>query len=853
MTLMTRRGENVLKKISFHQGWTVSEGVRDPFDDVMGRSSVKVPVMLPQDAMICEERDRNCESGCQSGFYPAKTYTYEKEFFVPADWKDRQTYIEFEGVMRQAMVYLNGEFLKGNKNGYLPFFVDLNPYLRYGRQNTLKVIAINEEKSSRWYSGGGIYRDVHLYQGELIHVVPEGLRVTTEDISDGWALLSVDVTLENRSTRAADIRLNCRILNAMENEVSAENNIVSLLPLERTTSHFRISVAEARCWSTKDPYLYHCSVMLSEHEDFPEGKRVSKSLDTWEESFGIRTVRVDSVRGLQINGEPVKLRGACIHHDNGILGATTLRCAEEFRLKKLKEAGFNSIRSAHHPAGKDLLELCDRMGILVMDELTDMWDQPKNVHDQALIFDDEWKDWAERMAAKDYNHPSVILYSLGNEIPEIGRRSGARRNRQIANELRKLDPTRFVTGGFSGFLAAADAIGEMAKQMGASEERAEEEKPEMTETVGSEGSEGMNAAMGKTQEDVLDQFSVSPILSECLEEASCELDVVGYNYLTARHELEHELHPGRVVVGSETYPPQIARLWKIVRENTHVIGDFTWTGYDYLGEAGIGIYHYDSDRQQQGRYPDRLAYCGDINLNGYRRPLSYLREIVYGLRKEPFLAVERLDRQGHRVVLNNWQYADALDSWTYEREYEGKKAIVHVFSASEEVELFLNGRSLGRKAAGEKAGYDTVYQVSYEPGRLMAAGYSGDRETGRHVLCTADKPVEFFVQADKLSLRSGGKDAVFLTVELLDKNGTVNRRTEREVTVTLEGPGILAALGSADPCAEGSYQSNRCRTFDGRVLAVVRSTEQEGDILVRLTAEGCAERELHLKATYEKQ
>ena len=439
---------------------------------------------------------------------------------------------------------------------------------------------------------------------------------------------------------------------------------------------------------------------------------------------------------------------------------------------------------------------------------------------------------------KDINHPSVILYSLGNEIPEIGSRSGGRLNRDLANTFRSLDPSRLVTGALNGFLAMADNLAEMASVIAG---EIESRKPQEEAA----GSEALNAAMSKMSYERMDSFSTNPTLGEALEEPSCELDVVGYNYLTARHELEAQLHPERVVVGSETYPTEIGRLWPIVEGNIHVIGDFTWTGYDYLGEAGIGCYHYQPERKEQGWFPDRLAYCGDIDLNGNRRPVSYLREVAYGLRKAPYIAVERLDRYGQPDNTNDWKYFDSLASWTWPG-FEGKPAILHVFSPDDEVELFLNGQSLGRKPAGAAVRFDTAFQITYQPGTLEAVAYSAGRETSRFALRTAGAPAKLAVTPSKTELTAGGQSLALLTVELLDEAGLLHCRESKDVTVEIDGPAVLAGFGSAAPQTEGSYQSPTQPTYDGRVMAALRSTEESGQVTVRFTAPGCAPSEVRL-------
>ena len=822
-----------MKQIPWHTGWTVAPGVLNPFEVLFQGEAKKKEVTLPQDAMIFEERDPHAPSAAQMGFYPAKSYTYEKRFFVPEEWKNCTTAVSFGGVMAKAIVSVNNDVVYTNRHGYSQFTVDLTPYLRYGEENTLQVAALNYELASRWYSGSGIYREVELLQGSLLHIKPEGVRLTTLEV-DGCAVVAADIRLKNGGLDAKTVKLRCALLDGDGKEAAFCENTVSSLAGEELSSHMRLYVDSPRLWSPDAPQLYTYRVQILEN---------GEELDRAEGAFGIRTLQVDARRGLRINGKEVKMRGACIHHDNGIIGATTLEDAEEFRMKNLKAAGFNAIRSAHHPAGKALLNVCDRLGILVMDELSDMWEEPKNTADFSLDFPDNWPKAAERMVSKDYNHPCVVLYSLGNEIPEIAKRNGRRLNRAIANTLRKLDPTRFLTGGFNGFLAMADRPEEMLAEMAQAEQAAQAQAQAQ-----SGGSEALNAAMSKISQNRMDALSVSKGLGEAMEESTCELDIAGYNYLTARHEHEHTLHPERVIVGSETYPPEIARLWGIVKRNPHVIGDFTWTGYDYLGEAGIGIYHYCPERKEQGWFPDRIAYCGDINLNGYRRPVSYLREIAYGLRKEPFLAVERVNRYGQEDNTNDWKYADTLDSWTW-TGYEGRPAVVHVFSPSQEVELFVNGKSLGKKPAGEAVGYDVVYETVYEPGELTAVSYSDGKEDGRFALRTAAEPVKLEVKASKTELSADSLSCAFLTVDLLDSQNVPNRWEQKEVIVSVEGPGVLAGFGSANPTSEGSYQATTCAVYDGRVMAAVRSTEEAGTITVRFTCPGCEPAEIALTST----
>ena len=371
-----------MKKTFFNDNWTVERGIKDPFSEMMGGGQTKA-VTLPHDAMIEEERSPTCPSGCQTGFYPSYSYTYKKRFTAPETWRDGQTILEFEGVMQKAIVLLNGNPIARHAYGYSQFFVDLHPHLWYGRENELTVLAISGEKSSRWYPGAGIYRDVVLHTGGGIAVEPEGLRVTTRDIEDGYAVIDVDTAIRSILPGSREALVTWTVLDPAGRSVCSDARPVTLPHMGTAKTHTRLTIPDPALWSPRSPALYSVSAQVT-----VDGVPV----DTAEEAFGIRTLQVDARRGLRINGEVVKLRGACIHHDNGVIGACTLEAAEEYRIRKLKAAGFNALRSAHHPAGKALLRVCDRLGMLVMDELCDMWGTPKNRGDFAFDFADCWKD-----------------------------------------------------------------------------------------------------------------------------------------------------------------------------------------------------------------------------------------------------------------------------------------------------------------------------------------------------------------------------------------------------------------------------------------------------------------------------
>ena len=364
-----------------------------------------------------------------------------------------------------------------------------------------------------------------------------------------------------------------------------------------------------------------------------------------------------------------------------------------------------------------------------------------------------------------------------------------------------------------------------------------------TETAES-GVGAANMMMGLMNDD---DFCAHPLMTKALEEAAQASDIAGFNYLTGRHVAEGTLHPNKPILGTETYPDDIVRLWRIVEENAHVLGDYTWTGYDYLGEAGCGIFYYDGTVNFSSHFPDRLAYIGDINIIGYRRPISYLREIVFGLRKEPYIGVIRMDRYGQQGSKTAWMFKDNVSSWTW-NGYEGKQTEVDIYSPDEEVELFLNGKSLGRKACGKENGFTATYEVTYEPGELTAVGYHDGAETGRYILKTAGEEVVLNACADRTEIAACATDLAFVTVKLTDAVGTENLWAKKTVKVTVEGPGVLQGYGSGEPQPTRSYDDTEWETYDGEVMAAIRSNGEAGTITVRFTAEGCEDAVVEITA-----
>ena len=519
----------------------------------------------------------------------------------------------------------------------------------------------------------------------------------------------------------------------------------------------------------------------------------------------------------------MKLRGACIHHDNGILGTATFPAAEERRVQLLKDAGFNAIRSAHNPTSVAMLEACDRLGMYVIDETFDVWNSGKSPQDYSLRFSDWWERDLRAMVAKDFNHPSVILYSIGNEIPETGSPEGGVAGRVLAEELRTLDPTRFITNAINGMFAVLNDLEKLA--------------PARQGATRGIGIDSLMAGVG----DFMNKIGVTSLVTEKTAESFGVLDVAGMNYLDARYVMDKKLFPNRVIVGTETFPTRIYHTWRLVRENSHVIGDFTWTGFDYLGEAGIGRPQYLKNGEEPAMaapYPWIAAWCGDFDLIGQRRPASFYRQIVFGLRRDPYIAVRRPVDATTQLYAGPWTWSDALSSWTWSVP-AGHPMVVEVYSDAEEVELALNGRTLATGPAGAANRYRALFTVPYEPGTLTARAVRGGEPTESFALCTAAGETQ-------LDVAVSGTDSVlrFVEIALTDAAGNVCTGADREVTVELSGDGVLAALGSGNQAPHDKFSGRKHITFNGRALAVIRLTGDRA--LATVAAERCPDIEVPL-------
>ena len=745
-----------MNKLSFNDNWTLG-----------GK-----PVTLPHDAQISEKRGADVSDGGH-GYFPGGVYTYEKTFTAPAEWAGKTVLVEFEGVYKNATVSLNGKELAFHPYGYTGFFVELEG-LKIGEDNTLTVVADNSKlPNSRWYSGSGIYRPVWLHVCEKDGLRPESVKISTVSIDP--AIIRVEAPVSVKAEVAG---------------VSGEGN------------SFELTIPDAKLWSAETPNLYTAKITAGE--------------DTTEVAFGIRTITWSN-RGLFINGKETLLRGGCVHHDNGILGAATYAESEERRVRILKENGFNAIRSSHNPASKAMLDACDKYGMYVMDETFDMWYNRKNPYDYGVDFNDWWERDTAAMVERDYNHPSVILYSIGNEVAEPFEQKGIDAGRAMVDLCHKLDPSRPVTCGTNlmiiGRAAKGNGIYQDGEQKtgGAKQEKTDSGKTQnaslafniMASFVGS----GMNKGGNSKKVDAL----TTPFLDS--------LDIAGYNYGSGRYPLEAKAHPDRVVFGSETFPQDIWKNWQMVKQYPYLVGDFMWTSWDYLGEAGIGAWSYTGGMPFNRPYPWLLAGAGVIDILGNPDGSCKYASTVWGLESQPVIAVKPVNHPGVRPSKSVWRGTNAILSWSW-AGCQGNKAEVEVYSKEAQVELLINGQSMGKKKLKE---CKAIFKVKYQPGTVTAVAYDlSGREVGRSELVSADAPIKIALHPEKTTVKPG--EIVYVPVNVEGANGIVESNADRKITVTVEG-GELLAFGAANPCTEEQYHTGSFTTYYGRALAVVLAGE----------------------------
>ncbi len=808
-------------RTSFNASWTT-------YPD--GRIKLKKNVTLPHDAMLEEDRIPDIAEGTASAYFPGGTYVYEKEFWSLTEWQGKSILLEFEGIYRKATVIINEKTIARQNYGYTGFYADLTEHLHTDKPNILKVLVNNSQiPNSRWYTGSGIYRPVNLLIGGADYVLPEKTRINIDHVTpvkyedlfeesvpvQGDAQITVSASLKNHTGKPH--QLTYQVLDEKK-DVVAEGSLDMDSNASNTfaeTYSTRIELNDVNLWSELSPSLYTLRLIASSDD---------KNADEEEILFGIRTLSWSANTGLTVNGRMVKLKGGCVHHDNGILGAKEYREAAERKVRILKECGYNAIRSAHNPISKELLTACDRQGMFILDETWDMWLTSKNDYDYSLDFENEWKKDVTALVDKDYNHPSVVMYSIGNEISDMGKRYAVELQKEIVALFHKLDSSRPVT----------HAINIMA---GMSRTRAAKKpvhKKNTDDTVNPKRKGTFGGLVGSKLINTVVTFFPKLIASVTAEQATKSLmpfleseDIIGFNYGHLIMEGLTELNPEALVVNTETFPKAIARTWPIIEKNPALVGDFMWTAWDYLGEVGIGVCTYGTNKKQFNKpYPCISAGIGSINLIGEPEAQAAFSAAAFHVLKRPYIGVRPVTHSGERAEMGQWRGTDVVDCWTWPG-YEGKPAEVHIFSDCAAVELFVNEISLGKQKIIENL---AVYKTVYEPGKLEAISYDEKgNEMARSELKTAGTIAEIEIT---LEPTAESDELFFYRLTLVDSKGICCPQKNTKIQVRVKN-GELIALGSGNPITEESYLSDTFTTWHGKLLAVVR---KNGNLMPELTA-----------------
>lgn len=714
------------------------------------------------------------EGGDRTGYVLGGIGWYRKRFAVNAT--NKLAVVRFDGVYMNADIWINGHPLGNHPYGYTSFELDLTPCLNpAGRENVLAVRVRNEGRNSRWYSGSGIYRHVWLTLAEPVHLPAWGVFVTTPEVSREKAVVRVSCEVCNASGPGTNVLVRMRVLDAKGKAVNSVEGKLSLSSNETRNIQQSIEIRSPKLWSPGSPNLYSAEVELVV---------AGRTADVVSTGFGIRKVEVDAERGFRLNGEMLKLKGGCLHHDNGPLGAAAIDRAEERRVELMKANGFNAIRTSHNPPSPAFLDACDRLGMLVIDEAFDQWNEAKigNGQDYHRFF----KDWHARdiaaMVRRDRNHPSVVMWSIGNEIPEQFRAEATAR--RLREAVLAHDPTRPITA------AICSDWGNVARRW--------------------------------------DTLS---------DPAFLHLDVAGYNYLPDKYELDHARHPRRVMMTTESYPKDFFDYWSLVEKHPYVIGDFVWTAMDYLGESGIG--HSVLSNQKDTffmAWPWFNAWCGDLDVCGFKKPQSFYRDVVWR-RSQIEMAVHRPIPPGLSEHVSGWGWPDESQSWTWTGQ-EGRPLQVAVYSRAERVRLELNGKVIAEKPVSAATKLTARFDVPYAPGELCAIGLAKGKAVARTALNTAGTPKKLRLTADRTTIRADRNDLSFVAVEVVDAHGQRVPGAEIPVRFYVSGAGELAAHGSGSPNDPVSFRAPVRRTFQGRCLAILRPTGSAGEIELRAEAEG---------------
>ena len=793
-----------MKATSLLTGWTCRH---------LGDTAPGKTVTLPHDAMLAEPRTALSAGGTNTGWYEGYDYEYRRTLTVPENALADTHILEFEGVYHNAEVWLNGQKAAFRPYGYTNFYVDCAPYLHAG-ENELRVIAHNaDQPNSRWYSGAGIYRPVQLWTAGGAHIALNGVKIRTLSLDP--AVVEVRV----KTTAPGTVRLTVDDLPAVQQESDGE-------------AVFTLTLDNARLWTPETPNLYTC--------------RVSFADDEVTETFGVRKVEWGT-DGFLFNGKRHIIQGACIHHDNGLLGAVCDPDAVARKVRLLKENGYNAIRSAHNPCSKALLAECDRQGMLVMDEYIDHWYIHKTEHDYVDYFNEWWHQDLTDMVEKDYNHPCVVLYSTGNEVSETAQKRGIALTKEMTDFLHGLDDSRPVTCGVNIFFNFLSSIGfgvysdEKAKKEAERAEKAKQrgEKAAKKKAVGSQFFNNLAGLLG-------DEFMKrGATLHGCdvkTRDAFANMDIAGYNYGIYRYKHDLKKYPQRLILGSETFCNDAYKFRELAKQEPRLVGDFVWAGMDYLGEVMVGSWEYADYAETFDGGPGWVsAGSGRIDLTGKPLGEALYTRVALEADNGPYIAVCPVNHTGDRHSPSAWKMTNAMPSWSW-TGCEGRKASVEVYARAARVDLVLNGHTVGSKTL--KNDCLAKFSIPYESGTLEAVSYdAADHEIGRCKLQSAGGTTRLTLDAEEPTVKPG--HLCYIRLRYTDENGITKPLARGSIQVQVRG-GTLVGLGSACPFNKHSYLDSETDTYYGEALAIVRMGD--GDAMTIAASDGEYSAELTVPA-----
>ena len=750
-----------------------------------------VAVDLPHDAMILEQRDPSCRNGVNSGYFPGGKYTYEKKFSVEPAMIGKSIELHFEGVYQNCKVYVGDRLAGQHRYGYTAFDVDISGLVQAG-ENTVRVTVDNSlEPNCRWYSGSGIYRPVQLVIREKNHI--SHVHLETVDIYP--ARIKVDI----QTTQPSEVTI-----EVYDGEIMVASGAPGIL-----------EIPDAKLWSAETPFLYTVKIKTDTDE------RIM--------TFGIRKLEWSAKTGLLVNGERVLLRGGCIHHDHGVLGAREYPDAEERRIRILKENGFNAVRISHHPASQITLDACDKVGMYVMNETFDGWYVPKTYHDYSRWFWEDWKADLTAMVESSRNHPSVIMYSHGNEVSETATDKGAQVARMLTDFVHSLDSTRPVTAGVNVLLNVYANMG-----MGVYKDKGDY-KPEplppkkgyREKKTGSAFFNAMTQKLGK----LMFFMAAGNRGDKASLGAANGMDIMGLNYASSRYDPDAVKYPDRMMVGAETMVADLPYNWERVKKYPQLVGDFVWAAWDYLGETCMGwTYH-----SYKGL--PLLSNQGMIDITGRPHASMGFMQVVWGLRKEPYIGVRPLNHAQESPSKGSWQFTDAIDSWNWPG-YEGTKATIEVYAPGEAVRLKLNGKEIGTKKLKK---FKAIFRLPYAPGELTAEALDANsRVISSHTLTSGDGSKQLTAKPEKHILSANGTDLCYLPIEFTDGQGLLLPAVEQRVEISVEGAAKLIGFGSALYKTDELFHQTHHDSYRGRCLAVIQAGEMPGIATVTVKSQGVA-------------